>query len=126
MSKLEDQLRAIRVFNTHELLLRFGVPGRDVGLTYYPPETRSVRPNMTKVYSPTFKTNPKAHWSDYFCKVFIGNRAESMPEAQAWASEQYGITEWAPDPTSRGGKVPKYVVDAAKAAVKKELDKPKT
>lgn len=117
MSKLSEGLRAMGIFNTHELLKRFGVKGKDVAVSYCPPLPRMVQAARSYVYSPSHKTDEQAGWYDYGRKAFIGKQAESMPRALAWASELYEIDEWAPDPTSRGSKVPKYVADAARAAV---------
>lgn len=122
MSKLADQLNAHRIHNDHNLLSRFGVVGKtDVGVSYHRrPEGRMgvAQCNKTVVFSPSHKTDPSAHWTDYGCKSFIGNRVESFPKALAWASETYGIIEWDKSPFSSGGKLPKEVLDAAKAFLK--------
>ena len=56
---------------------------------------------------------------DQGSKAFVGYRAESMPLALAWASERYGVTEWAPSPFG-GAQVPKEIRDAAERAVKEQ------
>lgn len=73
--------------------------------------------NKTLVWSPSFITDPKAHWSDHGRKAFVGNRSKSMPQALAWATETYGITEWVPSPFG-GSKIPKLVLDKAKEFLK--------
>ena len=117
MSKLADALRAMRVFNDHALLMRFAADRRmAVCVSYIPHEAQMVNAARSQVSSPFFKTDPRAHWSDHGCKTFVGNRAESMPLALAWAQEKYGVSEWAPSPFG-GAKVPKEIRDAAKRAV---------
>lgn len=115
MSKLADTLREMRVFNTHELLVRFRL--RDVpSITCFYELAESWRPQKSAVYSPFGKTDPNAAWYDYGCKAFVGKRSESMPQALAWAEAQYGVSEWAPSPF--GGYIPKAILDAAKKAAK--------
>ena len=117
MSKFADALRAIRVYNDHELLVRFGQP-RDVMLSYRPPESRACRPAQTHVYSPRFETDPKSAWYDYGQKSFGGNAKDSMPKARAWAAKQYGDQDWVASPFGRYTQVPRRVVEAARKAVK--------
>jgi len=116
MNKLAEQLREIHVHNDWELVSRFGEAGRDVYLSYTRNDARSVLANRTHVVRPGFKTDPQAHWADYGCKAFIGNKKESIPLAEAWASERYGITGWTTSPF--GGRVPMEVMRSARAAVK--------
>ena len=117
MSKLADALRAMRVFNDHALLMRFAADKQKAVCVLYDPSwTQTARPALCRVWSPFFETDPRAHWSDHGCKTFVGNRAESMPLALAWAQEKYGVSEWAPSPFG-GAKVPKEIRDAAKRAV---------
>jgi hypothetical protein len=115
MSKLADNLRALKIHNNHGLLTVFG-DERDVWIDYVPPEVRQVRAARSMVHSVHHRTDPNGHYSDYGAKSFSGNRAASMPCAIAWATEAYGITEWAPSPF--GGKIPARVLAKAKAAVK--------
>lgn len=118
MSKLADALREqFKIFNTHGLLSKFGDKDRDIAVSYTAPDQRSVMANGSAVWSPSFKTDPQSAWYDHGKRTFVGNRAESMPRALKWATETYGITDWAPCPFG-GAKVPKYVLDRAKAAVK--------
>lgn len=113
MGKLADALSAMRIHNNHNLLSRFGGE-RDVWVEYVPPDR--VRAQKSAVYSITHQTDPNASWYDHGNKTFVGNRARSLPVALAWATETYGITEWAASPF--GGKVPAHVLAKAKAAVK--------
>lgn len=116
MSKLSDALNKLRVFNNWDLMRRFGERGKDVSCDYSTGWSRGCEPRHTSVSSPTFYTDPGAHWQNHGAKWFCGNRSESLPLAMVWASEQYGIDEWVTSPF--GGKVPKPVLVAAKAAVK--------
>ena len=118
MSRLADALRAMGVFNDYNLLTLFATDkSRAVAVSYTPWETTRVLPAASAVSSPFFQTDPGSSWFDRGRKTFVGNRAESMPLALAWAQEKYCITEWAPSPFG-GSKVPKYIRDAAERAVK--------
>lgn len=117
MSKLADELRKHQIYNSHGLLSKFGDPGRDLIISYIPAEGRTVRANMTTVWSPTFMTDPNSAWYDHGKKTFVGKRAESWPKAVEWATATYEITEWAVCPFG-GAWVPKYALDRAKAFVK--------
>jgi hypothetical protein len=118
MSKLQDNLRFIGVFNAHILLSRFAEPGKDVACSYSPPEPRACRCATAHVWSPSHKTNPKGHWSDYGKMAFVGYKKESMPKAIAWATERYGVTKWVPDPTNRSTMIPEAAREAAIAAIR--------
>lgn len=120
MSKLAEQLMAHRIHNDHNLLRQFGDIGKNIAVSYRPGQEGRMgvaHCNKTVVHSPSFKTDPKSHWSDYGCMSFTGNRSESMPKALAWATETYGITEWVPSPFG-GSKLPKSVLDKAKEFLK--------
>lgn len=119
MSRLVDQLHALRIVNTHDLLRRFADKGQDVACCWCGHgDSRSVRAHGAHVYSPSHKTDPTAHWTDYGQKRFGGPRDEALPAALAWASEKYGVAAWAVDPTDRNARVPKVVRERAEAAVK--------
>jgi len=124
MSKLGQQLEALRIFNTHGILERFGERGTAVAVAYHPGESRRCECDKSIAFSPFFKTDPKAAWYDHGQKVFIGKRSESLPQALAWASETYGIREWTTCPTDVSAKIPKYILDRAKAAVQDKGDAP--
>jgi len=122
---LKKRLEKIGIINTWDLLKKFGVPHKtDIAISYYPPEGRSVRPARSQVWSLSHRTDPKASWYDYGKKSFTGYHDESVPEAVKWATEKYGITEWAVDPTYPSGRVPKVLRDMAVAALAKfeEMD----
>lgn len=121
MSKLSEALRGIGVFNTHNLLTRFGVKGKDIAVVYCPspPGRMGIgRPDKTIVMSPSHKTDRGAHWTHNGCMAFSGKKTESMPKAIDWATDRYGIEKWVADPTDRSAKIPEYVLEAAKKAVK--------
>lgn len=109
-----EALHALKVYNTYELLLRFDATQKAVACQYV-----TAFPRGTRVWSPRFATDPKAHWTHHGRKLFYDKRSVSMPKALAWATREYGITEWAADPTDPNTKIPKAVRDAALAAVKK-------
>ena len=118
MSKLSNQLRENKIFNTWELLKAFGDEGKDIAVQYYTADPRSVRCASTQVWSPSFNTDPDTAWYNYKKKTFTGNRKESFETAKAWASAEYGIKEWATCPMISGTHVPKCVMDRAKAFLK--------
>ena len=118
MSKLSDALNALRVFNNHDLLVRFG-EDRDVSVEYHAPDRRSIGTPGAVVYSPRFATDPSAAWYDHGRKRFPAfgtTRHGATRQAQKWASEQYGIEHWAPSPF--GGYVGAKVRMRAEAAVR--------
>lgn len=117
--KTIDVLRALKVYNTHELLLRFDATQKAVACQYC--KSGGGYGHGTEVWSPRFATDPKAHWTHANRKLFTGKRSVSMPAAVAWATGKYGITEWAADPTDPNTKIPKVVRDAALAAVRDHL-----
>ena len=116
MSKLGNALRERGIHNTYDLLRKFGEQGRDVAVDYS--QSDRMRLGGAHVWSPTFRTNPDAHWLDYGKKRFSGRRAESLPAAKAWASEKYGIEEWSPCPCIHGAYVPSYIITRAKQFLK--------
>lgn len=94
MSKLTDSFRAVGVFNPYEFYGR----GR-VYLDFRPAHSRACVSSAWVVHCPGFKTDPGAHWQDNGNKTFLGRfRGEALADAQAWASERYGIKAWARDP----------------------------
>lgn len=122
--KLAEQLRERKIFNEWMLLEKFGQPGKDVWIQYYPRESRWCMPAKTAIMSPSHKTDPTAPWYDNGCITFSGLRNESIPLAQKNAASLYGIAEWVPSPFGgASAKVPKYVLDAAKAWLKQEAAK---
>lgn len=116
MSRLTETLRASRVFNTWDLLRRFGDKGKDIAVSYSTGSTVGV--HGTKVFSPSHETCPGAPWYDYNTKRFTGKRTESLEPALAWAQETYGISEWVVCPFDRYAMVPAYVRERAEAWAK--------
>ena len=116
MSKLGEQLRAIGVYNNHNILVRFG-DINDVAIEYYrPAEGRAgwCETRHTTVWSP--HKNPKLKVRGLrTSKDFQGSRNESLPAAFTWASNEFGHT-YVPSP--HGGYIPKHVLAKIKAAVK--------
>ena len=64
-----------------------------------------------EIFSPYFKTDPEAHWTDYGKKKFTvthrGEKKTVLAEAMQWASEKYGVQEWAKN--RAGDYVPKEI-----------------
>lgn len=121
MSKLADQLRAMGVHNNHELLKRFAKRGKGVCVSFRGDGPMGIPNAATLVWSPRFRVDPSAHFMDHGARAFDGRKRDTEPLAVAWASKQYGITEWATSPF--GGKIPKAAKDAAvKAAREAERD----
>jgi hypothetical protein len=114
VSKFADQLRTIRVFNNYELLARFG--RRSDFAVEYVPDSWGGHPRGTCVSSPRphaglEKTSSlSAAWE----RVFVGKRANTFEAAVRWATGISG--DYAPSPF--GGRVPRRVLDKARAAVK--------
>jgi hypothetical protein len=117
MSKLSDALNALRVFNNHDLLMRFG-EARDVAVEYHPRDAGAGGPGVS-VFSPRFETHPGGFWYDRGREQFSTfgrTRHEAIRKAKTWASKQYGIEHWAPSPF--GGYVGASVRMRAEAAVR--------
>jgi len=110
---LAEKLRAHKIYNTHDLIVKFAAKGQDVCCMYVTRDARACRPPCTRVYSPSHKTDPKAHWACNGQKTFVGNRIDSLAKAIAWTSEAYQILDWSPCPFDRSARIPKAVRDAA-------------
>lgn len=98
MSKFTEQLSGIRVFNPYEFA------GDDAYLEYFPNDnSRGGRSARWCVYR---KGDAPESWRSSAVKEFViwgaGTHAEvkaqKLEEAKAWASERYGIKEWARTP----------------------------
>lgn len=122
MSKLTDTLRTkAKVFNNYNLLTQFGTT-EDFVVIFSRPDSGLAGIGClhgTRVWSP--KAHPKLNRSKTWgnnCveKEFDGYRDRSMPEALAWIKAELGDPELIPSPF--GGKVPKRVIDRAKAWLK--------
>lgn len=125
MSAATDKANAIGVRSDHDLARRFGRPAGPDSQTpviYYDPAEpgRAYRPAKWSVHRPGFKTDPGGHWMNYGNKTFdVYSRSDKEPQRAAafeWASERYGVSEWARSPF--GGWHPAEVVARFKAAVK--------
>lgn len=102
MSKLTEQLREVGICNPHN----FAGHG-NVYIDYHPNDYgRGGRGARWVVARPGFKAYAEAPWYDYGCKTFLvsgsgshtENKARKLEEAKQWASEKYGIKEWAKTP----------------------------
>lgn len=120
MSKLTDQLSAIKVYNNWELLARFG-GAQDVTYEYSRASSGLAGIGETTgvtVWSPRAnpKLEPPRRLERFYSKVFHGKRSRSWPEAEAWLAVEFPGVEFVTSPF--GGRVPKRVLDKAKAATK--------
>jgi len=116
MSKLTDKLKTYQIYNNHHLLCKFG-KNCDIVIEYRSFANAFPVPTGSYIYSPSHKTDPNADWYNYNKKMFPGNKKESMPLAEKWASEKYGVQEWVPSPF--GGRIPKLVRDRMNTFLKK-------
>lgn len=126
MSKLADQLRAIRVFNNWGLLKKFGTE-MDVAIEYHRPAEGRLgwtESSHTSVWSP--HQNPKLgkprRWGQHGTnKEFHGLRRDSLPAALAWAGDVFG-QKYVPSPF--GGYIPEHVRFKARMAVRRRPAQP--
>lgn len=100
-SKRAERLRAIRVYNNHDLLVRFGATAHCI--EYYTGEFQHTGRHTT-VYSP-----------GAMGAQFTGKRAISWPQALMWAQEKTGHTFVA---SPFGGAIPEHVLQRAEAEAK--------
>lgn len=120
-TKLEEQLRAIGIINTHDLLTEFAAKGEDVTVQFEGADnSRGGHPPRARIWAPNRKTDPKAPWYNHGNKTFAGGRLESVPQALAWACEYTGtkLADWGADPTRRNGFVLRVVRERALAKIK--------
>jgi hypothetical protein len=124
MSKLSERFRAVKIYNTHDILKLAGACDKmAIACSYSPSDGTGFGCSKSTVWSPHFKTNPDSSWYDYGCMTFVGKRVESMPKALAWASNQYGIKEWVNCPMNTTDKIPQHVLAIATAWLKHEESK---
>lgn len=100
MSKLTDKFHAINIINPHAFYER-----GQVFITYRKGGSLAAGWHVHKRGS---QTNPDGHFLDGKDKLFVlfrssgdthkERRASALKQAQDWAAEQYGVTEWAKDP----------------------------
>lgn len=117
MSRLADQLHAVNVVNTWDLLMKYGTKTNAIAVSYCPGYIRGDIPH-TRVWSPHFKTDKLASWREQGKKHFYGNRATTFEQALNWASIEYGVTEWVTCPMDRSTKIPKCVLFKARCLLR--------
>jgi hypothetical protein len=98
VSKLTEQLRSVGIVNPWQFAGR-----GNVYIDYTPANNgRGGRSARWQVTRPGFRTDPNGAWYNNGHKTFwVYSRADKEPklfEAKAWASERYGIKEWARTP----------------------------
>ena len=113
MSKAQEMLKAIHIFNGYGLVGKGGV-----FICYCAAEPRTCQCSHWAVCRPGDKLSDV--WYDHGSKTFtVSGRADKpivLREAMRWASKRYNIHDWARDPF--GNYVSKVVLDAAMAKAK--------
>lgn len=97
MSKFTDSLRGIDIYNPWS----FAEHGQPFISYHAQTNRRSCLLSKWVVSRRGFKTDPSGPWYDHGDKSFVACRADKedrLNEAKAWASERYGIKEWAKTP----------------------------
>ena len=103
MSKLTEKFREKRVYNPYEFYGEL-----EPYIVYHP-----SRPFHSANWAVIKRgVNMGRAWYDDGCRTFRGfgmpgegtRRARALLEAQAWASEKFGIKEWARDPFGSYGE----------------------
>jgi hypothetical protein len=107
MSKTTDMLRSVGVFNDHGFFDGDGVRGT-VWITYVSDRGRGGVGCYASMQRKGHKTDPNGPWYHHGNKALRSfrtprpanttERAHCIALAQEWASERYGITEWARTP----------------------------
>lgn len=97
MSKLTEQLGEVGVHNAHLFA------GHGNAFVMYLAADHGWRHGaMWRVARPGFLTDPKGPWYNYGNKTFVvfgrHDKLAVFEEAKAWASERFGIKEWARTP----------------------------
>jgi hypothetical protein len=110
MAKIVDQLRALKIYNTHNLLTAFAAKGRDVAITFTPHSRQTMTTFGVRLMCPrgVFKNVPH----------FSSGMIEGREQAKAYCAERFGITEWVACPTERTTLIPREVKEAALTAIK--------
>lgn len=117
--KMIDKLREANIYNTHEILVKFGKPKiNDIAISYRPPDR--MRVSGTAVWSPSHKTDPAAPWYAYGNKFFSGRKTESLPAAKNWAIKKYGIDQWSACPTDRSTFIPNILREAVERFIEEK------
>jgi hypothetical protein len=77
-------------------------------------------------------SDPNGHFTDHGHKTFLAGgggsptKVPALEQAQDWAAERYGITEWTNMPGLTNMRLPLEVVTKAKATIKAAKRKTKT
>lgn len=114
-------LNAAGIHNSHNVCHE---GGGSVYIFYKPRGLgRSYRSPKWAVDGIGFHVDSTAEWIDHGCKVFTCNRdtrEQRLADAKAWASEKYGISEWARDPF--GGWQDAVVLERVRALLGERSD----
>lgn len=99
-TKLRELFSTVGVFNPHNFA---AVEGAPVYVSYRKEESgRAYQSAAWQVIRVGLKTDPDAHWRDQGNATFgvyrRDQKATQEVAAKAWASERYGVTEWAKTP----------------------------
>jgi hypothetical protein len=97
MAITKEQMRSVGVYNAHNFA------NGAIFVDYTPRDTgRGGFSAKWQVCWAGHVTDPKAHWADYGKKTFNvfgkDEKETARLEAIAWATEKYGIKEWAKTP----------------------------
>jgi len=97
---MTEKFRPIGIINGWDFA---GGDGGGVRIVYRPSTSgRAYLCAAWQVAKDGFKTDPDAHWRDYYAKTFDVHRKEEkagqLEEAKRWAGERFKITRWAKTP----------------------------
>lgn len=91
----------LHVINSYSLLKTYARETNQpmpVAVSYRPQgDRRSMISAAWQVIRPGYETDPTGHWMNNKTKTFTvyGDKADRLIEAQQWAQEHYGVTQWA-------------------------------
>ena len=116
----KTQLRLRGLFNAWRIALK-SQDSPQVFVVYSPAvHGLSSQSPKWQVVIPGKRTDPSAHWQDNGCKTFgvyysvtPERREDARLKAIAWATEEYGITEW--ERSAFGSWHPKGTLERARA-----------
>ena len=99
------QLRAL-LHQRHKIVNDYGLIGNQNKIpfiTYRPMSTRPYYSAGWQVITPGFRSDPDGSYHDGFHKTFRVENANvqkksKLAEAQAWASQNYGVNDWVKTP----------------------------
>ena len=140
MSKARDRLREVRlpgarshgIANDYDVMYIADAAGLPpVCVAYHAAVTgrggEGAKVQVHHLHHDTDVGNPKAHWRDYRRKTFTlfrypgrapEQRKAAVADAQAWASERYGVGEWDTVPGLTGAWFPRDVAALVRAALR--------